>query len=53
MNKGCYCHTCQRVFHYLGIARHRAMHRDRRQNCEITYSNGDTYDHKFSKEKKL
>lgn len=39
----CYCHTCGRSFHSLGIARHRAAHRDRRETCTITFSNGDTY----------
>ena len=24
------------------------MHRDRKEDCEITYTNGDTYLHKFS-----
>jgi hypothetical protein len=24
------------------------MHRDKREDCTIMYSNGDTYDHKFS-----
>lgn len=45
--KHCYCHTCERAFHYLGIARHRAMHRDKKENCEIEYTNGDTYNHKY------
>jgi len=40
--KTCYCHTCQRHFHYLGINRHRAMHRDRREICTITYTGGNT-----------
>jgi len=46
--KNCYCHTCKKSFHYLGIARHRAMHRDRGEDCEITYTYGDTYSHNFS-----
>jgi len=41
--KNCYCYTCGKSFHYLGIARHRAKHRDKRQNCKISYTNGDTY----------
>ncbi len=40
--KTCYCHTCKRHFHYLGINRHRAMHRDRRELCTITYTTGNT-----------
>ena len=49
--KNCYCHTCGRAFHYLGITRHRAMHRGKYKDCEITYTHGDTYDHKFSERK--
>jgi hypothetical protein len=41
--KTCYCHTCDRAFHYLGIARHTAMHREKREVCKVTYTNGDTY----------
>ena len=48
-DKNCTCHTCDRDFHYLGITRHRAMHRSRGEDCEITYTHGDTYLHKFSK----
>lgn len=48
MTKTCYCHTCYKEFHALGIARHRAMHRDKREDCKITYTNYDTYLHKFS-----
>jgi len=47
--KRCYCHTCHRPFHYLGITRHRAMHRDKREDCTIEYTHGDTWTHKFSK----
>jgi len=46
--RNCFCHTCGKAFHYLGIARHRAAHRDRKEDCEITYTWGDTYIHKFS-----
>ncbi len=45
--KTCRCNTCKRNFHYLGIARHRAMHRDKKENCTITYSTGDTYEHSY------
>lgn len=41
--KKCYCHTCKKWFHYLGINMHRAAHRSRRETCEITYTHGDTY----------
>ena len=37
-----YCHTCKKSFHHLGICRHRAMHRDKREDCEITYMHGDS-----------
>jgi len=43
--KNCYCHTCQKAFHYLGIARHRRGHLDKKESCEITYTHGDTYIH--------
>lgn len=49
--KNCTCQRCGRNFHYLGIARHRAMHRDRKEDCEIIYTNGDVYIHEFSKRK--
>lgn len=45
--KTCYCHTCDKPFHWLGINRHRAMHRDKKENCKITYSKGDTYEFEF------
>ena len=38
--KGCFCRTCGRDFHYLGIARHRSMHRDKNEDCEIVFSDG-------------
>jgi len=49
IDKTCFCHTCKKEFHYRGINRHRAMHRDKNEDCKITYSNGDTYYFKFSK----
>ena len=47
--KRCYCHTCNKDYHYLGISRHRAMHRDKQEKCKITYTHGDTYLHCFEK----
>ena len=47
--KNCYCHTCDKNFHYLGINRHRAMHRDKRELCKITYTHGDTWIFDFRK----
>lgn len=35
-----YCTRCQRSFHPLGIARHRAMHLDKGHNFAIIYANG-------------
>ena len=49
-HKNCYCHTCDKEFHYLGIARHRTMHRDKKQDCVITYTHGDTYTWKYSEQ---
>ena len=45
--KTCYCRTCDRAFHYLGIMRHRAMHREKRENCEITYTHGNSTRHLY------
>lgn len=35
-----WCHTCDRRFDYRGIPRHRAMHRDRKEDCTITLKSG-------------
>lgn len=43
--KNCYCHTCKRFFHYLGIANHRKKHTDAGETVEITYTNGNTRVH--------
>ncbi|MDY3947432.1 MAG: hypothetical protein SOZ40_05575 [Ezakiella sp.] len=49
--KTCYCWTCDEFFSNFGIARHRAMHRDRKENCTITYGGCGTITHQFSGEK--
>lgn len=49
--KTCYCHTCKKPFHYRGINRHRAMHRNKAEDCKITYTYGNTITFKFSKPK--
>lgn len=49
-HKNCYCHTCNKEMHYLGINRHRAMHRDKKENCEITYTHGDRYKFNYDKQ---
>lgn len=46
--KNCYCHTCARDIHYLGINSHRAAHRRRFEDCKITFTYGDTYTFAFS-----
>ena len=53
LSKNCTCHTCNKDFHYLGIARHRAAHRVRKEKCTITFTRGDTYTYEYaSKESK-
>jgi len=47
-NNTCYCYTCEREYHYLGINSHRAAHRRRRENCIIGYTNGKVRSFKFS-----
>jgi len=44
----CYCHTCKKKFNYLGIARHRVAHKERNEDCVITYTHGDTYEYRYS-----
>lgn len=45
--KRCYCITCHKFFHPLGIARHRAMHRDNHEDCSIIFSDGGREDYDF------
>lgn len=51
--KTCFCFTCDIAFHYLGIATHRAMHRDRGEDCRIKYTNGNIETSYFSKLKEI
>lgn len=51
--KDCYCHTCDKEFNSLGIARHRAMHRDKKEDCKITFKDGKTLNYKFKKVAKI
>jgi len=51
-DKNCFCETCQRRFHYLGIAAHRARHYRLMEDCTIRYSSGETFTHDFSRLKK-
>lgn len=48
--KTCYCETCGKFYHPLGIMRHIAMHRDKKENCEVTFTHGDRYKYEFEKE---
>jgi hypothetical protein len=34
----CYCRQCSRSFKSLGIARHRAMHRDKKEVVTIVFN---------------
>lgn len=52
-DKNCYCHTCQKAFHYMGIARHRSWHRDEKEECTIEYTSGKTWVYRYSSEFKL
>lgn len=51
--KNCYCHTCEKDFHYLGIANHRMSHRKKGEDCTITFTHGDTKTWNYSKNKTL
>lgn len=46
-DRDCHCYTCGRDIHHLGIARHRAMHRDRNETCRIMFSDGRVFTYKF------
>jgi len=45
----CYCYACEKHFHPLGIARHRAAHRDKKENCKIMFSDGTVKEWHFGK----
>lgn len=47
-NKNCYCHTCNKAFHRLGIMSHRAMHRRKKENCKITFTYGNTHSYDYA-----
>lgn len=47
-DKNCFCHTCGKAYHYLGINQHRAAHRRKSEDCRITYTHGNTRTFKFS-----
>ena len=43
VKKTCFCHTCGKPFHCLGIARHVVGHHERGEDCDVTYTHGDRY----------
>lgn len=45
----CYCVTCAKGFHHLGIMSHRARHRRANETCVIVYSDGRTITHYFGR----
>ena len=47
----CTCLTCDRDIHHLGIMSHRAMHRRRKENCRIEFSDGRVVSYKFEEAK--
>ncbi|MGV4331525.1 hypothetical protein [Ornithobacterium rhinotracheale] len=51
IEKECYCHTCKKWFHFMGIAKHRAAHKNKGESCKITFTNGDTYFFNYKKTK--
>lgn len=48
--KDCHCHTCAKDFHSLGIMSHRAGHRNRNEDCKITFTYGNTVTYNFSQQ---
>jgi hypothetical protein len=48
--KTCYCHRCKKEFHPQGIARHRAMHRDKKQDVTITFTDGRQVKWRYGKD---
>lgn len=47
-----YCFTCDKVYNSLGIARHRAMHRDKKEDCTIEFTRGTFTWHYADKKEK-
>ncbi len=47
MAKTCYCYTCKKWFDPLGITMHRAMHRDKKENCKIMFTHGDVREYQY------
>jgi len=51
-SKNCYCYTCKKEMNSLGVARHRAMHRDKKEKCRIQMSDGNTYTWNYDQDEK-
>lgn len=49
--KNCYCRTCKKWYHYLGITMHRLGHKNREEKCTITFTYGDTRSWDYSNKK--
>ena len=45
-----YCITCKKTMSSFGIARHRAMHKDRKEDCEIVFSDSTVKKYNYSKD---
>jgi hypothetical protein len=45
----CFCKTCNKDIHHLGIASHRSMHRRKKEKCLIIYSTGRMIEHDYAK----
>lgn len=50
--KTCYCITCKKALHYLGVAMHRKAHERRKQDCTIRYTGGEKKTFQYSKKTK-
>lgn len=48
-DKNCYCYTCKKSFHYLGITRHRLSHKDKKEDCKIMFTHGNVGSWSYSK----
>ncbi|MEQ8504626.1 MAG: hypothetical protein RIB80_04820 [Rhodospirillales bacterium] len=46
--KDCYCYTCDKDIHHMGIMSHRAAHRRRGEDCKIMFSTGRVVSYSFA-----
>lgn len=49
MHKSTKCHTCDKRFNFMGISKHRSMHRSKMEDCVITFTNGETFKYSYRK----